>query len=418
MMGKKRSLFGVFKDVVEEDCEPKLMKKENEEVKKKKKKFFSAFEEDDLQEKKKDEKVFKFKKDPKESIKNHFAVTDKEKKPSPVKKGKKDVYADLCRFYADFDSSSEDEKEEPVKKFSFSKEQDRPKKISKDFTFDSPRKTMTKNRRSIVKMVKLSKSYGAVEEVRRSPRKSSQSQSSGENSKSQSKSTKEDSQSKKKPSKKKKKDQGLAKIDSVFKPISVDDLLKLPETVGETGLTMDEILDQVDVEIREQKAKDAANMKILDQTIEKQREKIRALKQRMAENAELRDKLTAGLTQQAVKDLFEKNLPYLEGIREGTIESARHDDFHKSSGSRQALLYKMITHPFTEDQVDWTFEEFRSRWMPTTKEFHQLNDYIWKVLLPECFIKFYMDFFQLTKVEAETKIKETPMIDEDEDEDD
>ena len=37
--------------------------------------------------------------------------------------------------------------------------------------------------------------------------------------------------------------------------------------------------------------------------------------------------------------------------------------------------------------------------------------------MPECFIKFYMDFFQLTKVEAETKIKETPMKDEDEDED-
>ena len=38
--------------------------------------------------------------------------------------------------------------------------------------------------------------------------------------------------------------------------------------------------------------------------------------------------------------------------------------------------------------------------------------------MPECFIKFYMDFFQLTKVEAETKIKETPMKDEDEDIDD
>ena len=40
-----------------------------------------------------------------------------------------------------------------------------------------------------------------------------------------------------------------------------------------------------------------------------------------------------------------------------------------------------------------------------------------QVLLPECFIKFYMDFFQLTKVEAETKMRETPMREEDEDED-
>ena len=173
----------------------------------------------------------------------------------------------------------------------------------------------------------------------------------------------------------------MAKIDSHFKPISIDDLLELPtrEIVGDTGLTMDEILDKVDEEIREQKLKDKANMKILDQTIEKQREKSRALQQRMAENAVLRDKLTEGLTRPALKDLFEKNLPYLEGIKEGSIESPRHDDFHKGPSTRQALLYKMITHPFTDEQVDWTYEEFKSRWMPTTKEFHQINDYIWKV---------------------------------------
>ena len=33
--------------------------------------------------------------------------------------------------------------------------------------------------------------------------------------------------------------------------------------------------------------------------------------------------------------------------------------------------------------------------------------------MPECFIKFYMDIFQFTKEEAETRIKETPMIDDD-----
>ena len=173
----------------------------------------------------------------------------------------------------------------------------------------------------------------------------------------------------------------MAKIDSHFKPISIDDLLKLPETVGDTGLTMDEILDKVDEEIKEQKRKDEANMKILDQTIEKHREKSRALQQRMAENAVLRDKLTEGLTKPALKKLFEQNLPYLEGIREGRIESARHDDFHKSPMSRQALQYKMITDPFSDDQLDWTLEEFKSRWMPTTKEFHQINDYIWKVIV-------------------------------------
>jgi hypothetical protein len=37
------------------------------------------------------------------------------------------------------------------------------------------------------------------------------------------------------------------------------------------------------------------------------------------------------------------------------------------------------------------------------------HDYVWKVLLPECLIKFYMDFFSVNKATAETKIRETPL---------
>ena len=402
---KKKSFLDALKEDREEDCEPKLGKKKssgkdemtksskqrNEREEEKKKSFFGVFKDEDPKTagKKKDQRAnnFKFKKDPRENIKNHFTVSEKKKKPIPIK----NVKTDFCE---DSDSSSDDEEEvikDPRKKFSFSNQEEQKspiKRISTEETageaaalrFDSPRKTLTKNRRSIVRMVRLSKSYGAEGEVQ-SPKKSSQSQFRGENSQSQSKSHQENSKSKKKTSKKKKKDKGMAKIDSHFKPISIDDLLKLPETVGDTGLTMDEILDKVDEEIKEQKRKDEANMKILDQTIEKHREKSRALQQRMAENAVLRDKLTKGLTKPALKKLFEQNLPYLEGIREGRIESARHDDFHKSPMSRQALQYKMITDPFSDEQLDWTLEEFKSRWMPTTKEFHQINDYIWKVIV-------------------------------------
>ena len=37
------------------------------------------------------------------------------------------------------------------------------------------------------------------------------------------------------------------------------------------------------------------------------------------------------------------------------------------------------------------------------------NEYVWKVLLPECFIKFYMDHFGYGKGEAELRISETPL---------
>lgn len=41
------------------------------------------------------------------------------------------------------------------------------------------------------------------------------------------------------------------------------------------------------------------------------------------------------------------------------------------------------------------------------------NDFIWKVILPECFIKFYMDHFSVGKEEAEKRIKNTPLYEKD-----
>ena len=43
------------------------------------------------------------------------------------------------------------------------------------------------------------------------------------------------------------------------------------------------------------------------------------------------------------------------------------------------------------------------------------EEFIAKVLLPEALIKVYMDVFQLEKAEAETRIFETPMSDDEED---
>ena len=41
------------------------------------------------------------------------------------------------------------------------------------------------------------------------------------------------------------------------------------------------------------------------------------------------------------------------------------------------------------------------------------DEYVWKVLLAECFIKFYMDHFNVLKAEAEIMISETPLHKED-----
>ena len=72
-------------------------------------------------------------------------------------------------------------------------------------------------------------------------------------------------------------------------------------------------------------------------------------------------------------------------------------------------MFTLITHPFSDSQIDWTYEEMSKIWMKDKKEHAANNEYVWKVLMPECFIKFYMDFFNLSKAEAEQKIKETPL---------
>ena len=150
-------------------------------------------------------------------------------------------------------------------------------------------------------------------------------------------------------------------------------------------------------------------MKKLDQDLEALRARKKKRKQRLEVNALMRDKLTRGITRSVLRKMFEENLPYLKDIKSGQIVSARHTAFHTNAGTRQALFYKMITHPFSDEQVDWTYEEMTRIWMRTTKEFHDNNDYIWKVLMPECFIKFYMDFFSISREEAETRIGETPL---------
>ena len=67
---------------------------------------------------------------------------------------------------------------------------------------------------------------------------------------------------------------------------------------------------------------------------------------------------------------------------------------------------------FSEQHFDWTLALKKEVWMSTKQLHAENNEYVWKVLLPECLIKFYMDFFAISKKEAEQKIKETPHDDD------
>ena len=234
----------------------------------------------------------------------------------------------------------------------------------------------------------------------------------------------------KKPRKKKKSDPSQKEINSIFKKDvdtsiekesndeveeasnytpSIDELLKLPERPEDGGKTMDEVLDDLDIEIAERKKKHEEEMSKLDTDIadEKQRQEDR--RERMKKNVVLRDRLEVEITKLVLRRMFEENTEYLRNIEAGRVESSRHQAFHKSSRTRHALYYTMITDPFTDDQLEWTLEEMGKVWMKTKREQMNNNEYVWKVLLAECFIKFYMDHFRLDKKEAEKRISETPL---------
>ena len=175
---------------------------------------------------------------------------------------------------------------------------------------------------------------------------------------------------------------------------------------------MDEALDDLDVEIAERKQRHEEKMARLDKGIaaEKQRQVERG--ERMKKNADLRDRLEVEITEPVLRKMFKNNIEYLKDIQLGRVESSRHQAFQKSGRTRHALYYTMITDPFTEEQLDWTLEEIGKVWMKTKRDQTDNNEYVWKVLLAECFIKFYMDHLGFDKKEAEKRISETPLHNE------
>jgi hypothetical protein len=189
---------------------------------------------------------------------------------------------------------------------------------------------------------------------------------------------------------------------------SVDELLQVPEKLSD-GQTMDQVLDNLDIEIAERRKKHEEEMANVDIDIAAEKRRQEERRERVKENALLRDRLEVEITESVLRRMFRENKEYLQNIKAGKVESTRHNAFHKSSKTRHALYYTMITDPFTDDQLDWTLEEIGKVWMKTKREQMNNNEYVWKVLLAECFIKLYMDHFGCDKKEAEKRISETPL---------
>ena len=209
-----------------------------------------------------------------------------------------------------------------------------------------------------------------------------------------------------KVSKKEVNDEELEEAD--FTP-SIEELLKLPDRLEDGGKTMDEVLDELDQEIANRQRRHEEEMVKIDTDIATEKKKQEERRERMMRNAVNRDRLEAEVTEVVLRRMFRDNLDYLKKIQTGEFDSSRHKAYHKSCRTRHALYYCMITDPYTDDQLEWTLDEIGQVWMKNKKEEMDNNEYVWKVLLAECFIKLYMDYFSVSKQEAEKRISETPL---------
>ena len=193
---------------------------------------------------------------------------------------------------------------------------------------------------------------------------------------------------------------------------SIDELLCIPEPDAD-GQMSDNTLDALDVEIAQSRKKFQEEMAKVDSSIaaEKQRQEERNI--RLKENSILRNRLEEEITEPVLRRMFSENILYLLNISDGKLKSIRNEAFHKSCKTRHGLFYQMITDPFTDDHLSWTLEALSQVWMKTEKEYMDNNELVWKVLMPEFFIKVYMDHFGFQKKDAEKRISETPLKDED-----
>ena len=153
-----------------------------------------------------------------------------------------------------------------------------------------------------------------------------------------------------------------------------------------------------------------SKMRQADLFIEQEKQKEIQLKKFEEENLRYRDCLVAELNESEIREMFQRNLPYLKNIWSGKETSDRKKMFLPGRGSKQ--MHFMITDPFTNEHLDWTLEEISKVWMRNPREMNENNEFIWKVILPETFIKFYMDHFSVGKEEAEKRIQNTPIIDD------
>ena len=171
--------------------------------------------------------------------------------------------------------------------------------------------------------------------------------------------------------------------------ISIDDMPKIPtNSVREKELE----LDKLDLSIATSRAEFEKEMARVDRSIARERKRQSEFKERLVENSVRRDRLEKELSAPVLRGMFRKNKDYFMKIKCGEVKSLRHNEYFESGIKRDKLNFQKIVDPKTK------------------KDISDNAEYMEKVMVSECFLKLYMDFFEIDDTkEAEQRILETPV---------
>merc|ERR1719318_1581544 len=143
---------------------------------------------------------------------------------------------------------------------------------------------------------------------------------------------------------------------------SLSDLLAHP---SQAEREKEAFLDALDAEIKDDKVRSDVEMKRVEEVINVERARQKSWRKRLKENRILRKQMEAEMSQSLTKELFNKNLEYIQNIYSGVQYSARREEFMKGGLFRDRLRSKMITTPFNDIQLDVVLDEMEKLWMST-----------------------------------------------------
>ena len=170
-----------------------------------------------------------------------------------------------------------------------------------------------------------------------------------------------------------------------IKDLSVDEILAPSDPAD---IIKEAELDAWDEKIRNEKEIREREISKLNNDIAEEKSRQNERRERYKKNKERRNLMEAKLSSKGMQELFKNNEEYIKKIYNGQVYSYRRDQYMRGGFHRQNLNVIAFV-PFSEMHLDILREEVSKLWLSSYDDFVKNSDFIWKVILPEAFIKVY-----------------------------